>query len=153
MRSATQQVMSRFVSESVSSRSTRTRRARANFALSAAALAGLSGVASGQLKSWTGGSSQDSNWTSQANWFGSIAPVPGSDALVFDGITRLVNNNDFAANSIFNGITFNATAGAFTISGNALTLHGDITDNTTILTQNLNVPLILDATRNITVAD
>ena len=88
MRSATQQVMSRFVSESVSSRSTRTRRARANFALSAAALAGLSGVASGQIKSWTGGSSQDSNWTSQANWFGSIAPIPGNDALVFDGITR-----------------------------------------------------------------
>ena len=35
----------------------------------------------------------------------------------------------------------------------SLTLHGDITDNTTIVTQTLNTPLILDATRNITAAE
>jgi autotransporter-associated beta strand protein len=49
--------------------------------------------------------------------------------LLFGGATRLININDFTAGSNFRNITFNTTAGAFTLNGNAITLNGGITNN------------------------
>jgi len=76
---------------------------------------------------WNGGGGADRNWTTAANW-GGTAPV-ANDSLVFAGTTGLTPSNNFAANTQFNGLTFNAGAGAFTLSGNATKLGGNIVDN------------------------
>jgi fibronectin-binding autotransporter adhesin len=80
-------------------------------------------------RAWTGGNSPDFNWNTNNNW-GGTAPVAG-DALFFDGSTGLLNTNNFAANTPFAGITFNTTAGIFSLAGNAYTLvnGGGITNN------------------------
>ena len=85
------------------------------------------------------------------NW-GGTAPM-ASDSLIFDGIANTTTNNDFAANTQFNGITFAATAGAFTLGGNAVLLGGDINDNSTTQPETISLPLLLDgATSNVNVA-
>jgi autotransporter-associated beta strand protein len=97
---------------------------------------------------WTGGGS-DGNWTTAANW-GGTAPSP-NDPLIFSGNTQLANENDFAAGTQFNGITFSAGAGAFTLSGNAINLGGDIVNNSTNL-QTINVNLALQQNTNLNAA-
>jgi fibronectin-binding autotransporter adhesin len=75
---------------------------------------------------WNGGSSTDNYWSDAANWSGTaIAP---SDSLVFDGTTRLNNTNDTASLTAYTNITFNSTAGAFTLNGNPVT-GANITNN------------------------
>jgi autotransporter-associated beta strand protein len=91
---------------------------------------------------WTGGSATTNNWTDAANW-GGTAPVAGDD-LRFAGSTRLTPFNDFAANTSFNSITFNAGAGDFFLTGNAITVTGGataITSNATSGTMTINLAL------------
>ena len=85
-------------------------------------------TAAADTHTWTGGG-VNNNWTTAANW-GGTAPVAG-DSLAFDGTTRRVNTNNFAANTTFSNITFNSGAGVFTLRGNALTLAGEIANNST----------------------
>ena len=87
------------------------------FILALTTLLGLDAPAAN--RTWTGGGA-DNNWTNTANW-GGTAPA-ANDLLFFDGTTRLTNTNNIAANTAFNGLTFNSTAGAFTLRGNALNL-------------------------------
>lgn len=75
-------------------------------------------------RTWNGGHASSNNWTEAANW-GGTAPVAGDD-LVFAGTTRLSPNNNFAADTSFASITFDSSAGAFTIGGNRITVAGDI---------------------------
>jgi autotransporter-associated beta strand protein len=89
---------------------------------------------------WNGGGA-DNNWITAANWGGTL-PTSPSSTLVFDGSTRLTNNNNFAANTVFAGIQFNSTAGAFVLGGNAVGLAGDVVNNSSN-TQTVNVPLAL----------
>jgi hypothetical protein len=56
-----------------------------------------------------------------------------NDLLFFDLTTGLVNTNDLPANTFFNGLTFNSTAGAFTLNGNAVNLNGGITNASAVL--------------------
>ena len=78
-------------------------------------------------------------------------PAPSAtDLLFFAGTTRLTATNNFAANTAFNGLTFNSGAGTFVLSGNAITLGGGITNNSTSL-QTINLNLALGTTRNIEV--
>ena len=100
------------------------------------------------IKTWTGGSGSSSNWNTGANWSGGTAPVAGDD-LVFDGSTRLTNTNNFTAGTSFASITFNSSAGAFTITGNQITLTGGITNNSANA-QNIGLPIVIAATRTIT---
>jgi autotransporter-associated beta strand protein len=81
------------------------------------------------------GAGDGTTMSSGANWVGGVAPVGGTDSIVFAGATGLSVNNDYAAaaSSAFAGITFSNTAGAFTISGNAIYLSGGITNNSTNL--------------------
>ncbi|MFA6175470.1 MAG: autotransporter-associated beta strand repeat-containing protein [Phycisphaerae bacterium] len=95
-------------------------------ALLSAAIACSIPAAHAATVTWNGGGG-DNLWTNLDNW-GGTAPV-ASDPLVFDGTTRLTPSNNFAANTQFNGITFAAGAGAFTLSGNAINLGGNIVDN------------------------
>ena len=95
-----------------------------------------------QLGYWTGTTGPTYNWNLASNWGGAL---PASTRpLIFDTSNGLAtNNNDFAANKQFNGMTFLATAGAFTLSGNAVNLTGDVTNNSTAA-QTISTPLVLD---------
>src|SRR5881394_2783853 len=83
----------------------------------------------GANKTWDGGGA-DNLWSTARNWDLDTAPAP-NDALIFTGTTRLINTNDFAQATTFNGISFNSppAVGTFTLWGNAVTLGGDIADN------------------------
>ena len=97
-------------------------------------------------QTWNGGGGND-NWTTGANW--SVTPVAGN-ALTFGGTTRLGPVNDFAADTAFAGITFNNTAGAFVLTGNRITLTGNITNSDNDL-QTINLDMILGSTRTFNV--
>ena len=98
-------------------------------------------------QTWNGGGAND-NWTTGANW-GGTAPLAGS-SLTFGGTTRLGPVNDFAADTAFTNITFNNTAGAFILTGNRITLAGNVTNSDADL-QTLNLDMILGATRTFNV--
>src|SRR5207253_1740491 len=66
-----------------------------------------------------------------------------NDVLQFDGIANTSTNNDFAANTQFNGISFLAGANSFTLAGNAVLLGGNITDNSPNA-QTIALPLVLN---------
>ena len=82
-----------------------------------------------------GGNNGDKNW-------GSNLPVNGDD-LYFEGGKNLSNDNNIVGLSVV-GITFNSGAGAFVISGNQITLAGDITNNSANL-QTISLDLGLSA--------
>jgi len=98
---------------------------------------------------WSGGSVTDSFWTSPANWGGTT--VVANDSLDFAGGNRLSNTNDFTADTQFIGITFDASAGAFVLGGNAINLSGNIANNSSN-TQTINLPLVLTGNRTLTAA-
>jgi len=89
-----------------------------------------------------GESAVDSKWQSDTNWSGDTEPTANS-SLRFAGTTRLINTNDFAAGTQFAGLTFNAGAGAFTLSGNKVNLLGNVVNNSAN-TQTIGLPLALD---------
>lgn len=72
---------------------------------------------------WDGGGT-DQNWSTGANWDNDVVPV-FPIGLTFAGSTGLVNTNDLTGKTV-NGITFDAAASAFDISGNAITNAGNI---------------------------
>ena len=111
---------------------------------------GTTGFTSGTSRTWNGGGA-DSNWVTAANWSGTAAPSTG-DSLVFDGATGLGSVNNLPANTLLAGIKFNSTAGAFAISGNAITLGGDLVDQSTAA-QTLGIPVALDTTHTFSVAN
>src|SRR3569623_81054 len=92
---------------------------------------------------WTGGGAND-NWSTAGNWGGTAMNATG-DLIQFTGSTRLTPVNDFATSVI--GITFLSGAGAFTLSGNTITLAGDVLVSTTATLETINLGLNLSATR------
>ena len=94
---------------------------------------------------WDGGGGND-NWTTNANWNLDTLPTY-TNPLTFAGTTRLTPNNNSATASVA-GITFSSGAGAFTLGGSSVTLGGNITNGSTN-TQTINLPLVLDANRQI----
>ena len=91
-----------------------------------------------QNNTWNGGGG-DNNWSTAGNWNGTN--INANDTLFFDGTTRLVNNNDTTAGNLYSNLTFNASAGAFILNGNAITLPGNIV-NSSANPQAVNLPLI-----------
>jgi autotransporter-associated beta strand protein len=101
-------------------------------------------------RTWSGAGGNN-NWSTGANW-GGTAPLP-SDPLFFAGTTRLTPNNDLPADLSFAGIQFNSAAGAFTLSGNRITLGGNITfsgNPASAVTQTINLDMLLSDNRTIT---
>jgi fibronectin-binding autotransporter adhesin len=110
-------------------------------------------------KIWDGEGANDF-WLTSGNWdpiAGGTAPV-ANDALIFDGSVRLAPNNNFAAATTFQNITFGSIADAFTLSGNSVTLAapdaaytgglnapylGGSISNQSFNIQTINLPLIL----------
>lgn len=99
--------------------------------------------AQGAELTWNGGGT-DNLWSTPANW-GGTAPSAG-DSLFFGGTTRLAASNDLTGDVVFHGLTFNDGAGAFTLSGQRITLGGNVTNNDADL-QTLALDMILDSTR------
>jgi RHS repeat-associated protein len=91
------------------------------------------------LVTWTGGGAGNL-WSDPANW-GGTAPGANS-ALAFSGNMGLMNTDDISAGTQFDGVVFNAGAGAFVLSGNAVDLDGNIVNSST-RTQTVNLPLTL----------
>jgi fibronectin-binding autotransporter adhesin len=99
------------------------------------------------IRTWDGAFA-NGKWSKGGNW-GGTAPVAG-DSLAFGGNLHLTDNdNDLAADTSFAGITFNAGAGAFTLSGFRITLGGDVTNSSTNL-QTISLDMILSANRTFT---
>src|SRR5438034_2867813 len=80
----------------------------------------LSWTAFAAVDTWSGGGNPDFDWSNAGNW-GGITPAPG-DTLVFSGGTGLTVTNDLTVGTIYNGFSFAAGAGPFTLHGNSLTL-------------------------------
>jgi autotransporter-associated beta strand protein len=113
------------------------------FAIALLFLFGTSLVSRAQTatNTWDGGATGNAaaraNWTSAGNW-GGTAPIAGS-VLIFAGTTKLTaNTNLFPAGTGFFSISFASGAGAFTLTGNAISLTNGITNNSTN-TQTLNL--------------
>jgi len=106
---------------------------------------------------WDGGGA-DNNWQTAANWSGDAAPADdGSATLAFSGGTRTAAVNDFAADTIFAGLSClnDGTSGktaAFTLSGNSITLGGNMVSTTAsaAITDTISLPLLLSDTRTFT---
>lgn len=76
---------------------------------------------------WSGGGA-DNNWGTAANWVGGA--VPGVNPTLFFSGAGGTTTNNLAGSGRFDGITFNADAGAFTITGNPIAnLYGNLTNN------------------------
>jgi autotransporter-associated beta strand protein len=91
---------------------------------------------------WNGGSMTDANWQTPANWTSGVAPGVNA-ALTFAGSTQLANTNDYPAGTRFSGLVFDATAGAFSLYGNALKLTGPVINNSA-QPQAVNLPVTLN---------
>ena len=97
---------------------------------------------------WTGGGSNN-NWTVGANWGGSAPASSTSNAVIFDGSTRLTPNLNSARTVA--AVTFAANAGAFTIGGAALTVDaGGITSHSASI-ETIAAGLIINAAQSWTV--
>jgi hypothetical protein len=88
------------------------------------------------LRTWTGGGAS-STWSSAGNW--DALPSAGY-ALRFASATGGTSSNNFLAGQQFNGIEFAPNAGASVLSGNRITLQGDIR-NSSQFGQRINLPL------------
>ncbi len=94
---------------------------------------------------WNGGGS-DNNWSTANNW--QKTPAAGSN-ITFAGANRLTSNNDTL--SSVGSITFSSTAGAYSLTGNAVTVSGGITNNSTS-TQTIGINLTLSAAQQFNAA-
>jgi autotransporter-associated beta strand protein len=110
------------------------------FTMGAVAFAPIQTAPSAPVSTWNGGSGTTSNWSDGANW-GGTAPAIGN-ALSFAGAVRTSPINDTPAGTTYGGIGFAAGAAAFNVSGNDITLQGDIVNNSSnTQTIGLNVAL------------
>jgi len=103
------------------------------------------------FKTWDGGSTVDSNWTTAENWIPDTPPGAGA-ALIFVGPGRFNNVNNFGAYTPFAQLSFTNTSGSFTLSGNAITLRGNIL-NYSSYPHRLNLGLRLTGYREVTAID
>jgi autotransporter-associated beta strand protein len=80
---------------------------------------------------WTG-LGADNNWSTGLNWLGGVAPNPAGDTVTFAGTTRLTPIMD--QTFVLSGLSFDTTAGAFSLtnaSATLLELYGGITNSST----------------------
>ena len=92
---------------------------------------------------WNTNSSGNTNWSADA------LPAASGDTFTFGsaGTSGTNLNNDIVGLAVA-GLTFNAGADAFTLTGNALTLSGSLTNNSSAL-ETLSLALSLGATSSI----
>lgn len=81
-------------------------------------------------KTWTG-NGVDAKWSTAANWSPVGAPTAGDDLVFPAGGLRPSNNNDTAAGTSYNTISFTGPVGGYSLQGNAIQLVAGITANNT----------------------
>lgn len=96
------------------------------------------------VKTWTGGAGSN-NWTQSANW--APSSLVANDDLVFDGSTKLTNDNNTGTGTAYNSITFASGAGAFVLGGQQITLGGNVVNNAPTTVQTINLALALNGNR------
>jgi len=106
-------------------------------------------VAYGQPATWDGGGTTN-DFTDALNWVGDVAPTTNG-VYTFAGTVGLTPNNNVTLSGADNTLTFDATAGAFTLTGGAIRI-GSVTNSSSNL-QTLNVSLSLNGTRTVNVGD
>jgi len=98
-------------------------------------------------RTWNGGDPAGNfHWSDNTNWAGGAAPGTTGDTVAFDGSTGLNNTNDEVTS--VGGVTFNSTAGTFTLTGAPLMVVGAITDNVPNLTETILNNVISDGATN-----
>ncbi len=112
------------------------------FLLAALGFAPQAGAAT---RTWSG-AGVDANWSTAANW-GGTAPVAGDDLVFPAGAARLTNNNDFAASTSFNTISFTGAGGGYVLGGNAIQLAAGITAANTAGNNSVALPITLGASQ------
>jgi autotransporter-associated beta strand protein len=95
---------------------------------------------------WDGGAAPDGNWSAN-NWTGAAPAVGFVGVFEFAGTASLNATNDLTGGTA-SAITFNSGSGAFTLSGNAIVLGGNITNNSATA-QTIRLGLALGATRTV----
>src|SRR5687767_2291574 len=98
---------------------------------------------------WDGGAA-NGNWSSPLNWDDDQVPafVTG---VTFAGLANLSTANDLN-NLTLGGITFDPAAGSFALTGNAISLSGNIVNNS-VVEQTINLPIVLAAPATVNVAE
>lgn len=96
-------------------------------------------------RTWTGAGADD-NWTTAANW-GGTAPSAGDDLVFPGGTPRLTPNNDFAASTSFNSISFTGATSGYTLVGNAIQLVAGISATNTAGNDNVQLGVTLAASQ------
>jgi autotransporter-associated beta strand protein len=91
-------------------------------------------------KVWSG-QGANADWSNGTNWVGNVAPVPADDLVFPGGAARTFNTNDFVTGTLFNSITI--SNGAYTLSGNSITLSAGFTNTGPLATATINCPLML----------
>ena len=111
-------------------------------ALAVASLIVFSVSARAATSTWSGGAGDPNfDWSQAANWGGTVIPATGNTP-VFGGSVGLNNTNDQATG--VTGITFSAGAGAFVLSGNALTVTGNILDSAAGVNETIGMSITSD---------
>ncbi|MFD0894172.1 hypothetical protein KBB96_02465 [Luteolibacter ambystomatis] len=100
---------------------------------------GLLSCPAGAGNAWDG-EGADGKWSTAANWDANTLPT-ASTLIQFGGTSQLASSNDlFSAGAVSGGLQFNAGAGPFVITGNGLSLTGNVTNNSASL-QTISLPL------------
>src|SRR5262245_28423314 len=117
--------------------------AAAMFALALAL--GQFGPSSAQAQTWDGGSNTNSNWSTNENWIGDVAPISdGTADVTFAGAVRLTPNVDMDYN--IHSLTYNNTAASFTMGGvGDLTIGNGGIINNSVSAQVINNNMVLSA--------
>jgi fibronectin-binding autotransporter adhesin len=101
-------------------------------ALSIAILTAVQGTllkeASASVDTWSAASSSADNWNSAGAWSGDNPPH-STDTLLFTGTSGYNTSNNNQTGLSVSGIQFNTGATAYTLTGNSLTITGNVTDN------------------------
>lgn len=77
---------------------------------------------------WTGGGG-NARWSTAGNWQGGVAPAPGPlTSLTFAGSVTDAQS-DFLTGAAFSNVTFAAGASGFGLSGNGISLYGNLANS------------------------
>ncbi|HQU42963.1 MAG TPA: choice-of-anchor D domain-containing protein [Pirellulales bacterium] len=109
----------------------------------------LSGTVTPALHVWVGGGA-DNHWTTAANWQNDQLPLSGDD-LLFQGTSQLLTQDDFAAGTSFDAITFGSNG--FSLTGNTFTVTSGVTVDSGVTGSLIAANAILGGPVSINIAD
>lgn len=70
-----------------------------------------------EAQTWSGLSTADNNWSTNENWVGNVAPVPGASLILFDDPSAQFESNQDATFFNAQNLSFDTTNGDFVLGG------------------------------------